>query len=917
MKFGLFSSALVVVIASAWHFGSHAGPFSGAKGSLISTGAGEAEEAEPIGVVALRHRYMQRLNADGHMPADGMILAARQKADLLKVQGNEIAAPQWTFLGPNNVGGRVRAVVPHPTIANTIFIGSVGGGIWKTTDGGASWMPMNDNLPSLCVGALVIDKNDPNVLYAGTGESYFNTGFGENNKAAIIGAGILKSTDGGTTWTQLPSTANADFNCVARLALSPEPNPVVIAATNTGLFRSTDAGLTWTKVRSGRMMDVDFHPTDPLKVVAGFDTAPGICYSSDGGQTWTDSAGITATLRCELSWSKSVSGNVYAAVCNANAVKVWKSTNNGQTWTVKTTGSGTGNYDAYNCALWVDPTNDNNVVIGGVNCARSTNQGASLSSAFGNVHSDHHAIVEEPLFDGTTRRRVWFGGDGGIYTAANVYTNTVSALNNQLGITQFYGGAVSDSTGRVVAGAQDNFTQVYSGSLNWTGVIGGDGVYCANDPNFPAVFYAGYYYLNLFRSTDSGANFPTDITGGISDRGGNTNCNFVPWIALDPNQSNTMLAGAKRLWRSTNVRTGNPPTWTVIKPPTTDSAGGIDKGLKLDHFDPENPLNISTFAIAKTDSNVIWVGHNNGQLFKTIDGLGTSPSWTRVDLNGPLPQRWIACIVIDRNNADHVYVTYMGFAPDNVWETTDGGASFHLVVGSGARQLISAPVSSLAVDPLNAGHLLAGTDLGIFTTWDNGATWSASSQGPGTVPIDQLGWRNDTQLMAYTYGRGTWQGNVTPTPVTLSATSFSILRGVLVSGTVADTVNSDDQYLVVKNGVTLNPSESPVQVDFKTTAPNTVAQQMSIRLELSVSTVGLQSKVNVFNYDTNAWELMDTRGATLADQVIDIPINSNASKYINPATREMKIRVEVRVNGLVGSASWSGKFDQVRWTFND
>ena len=334
------------------------------------------------------------------------------------------------------------------------------------------------------------------------------------------------------------------------------------------------------------------------------------------------------------------------------------------------------------------------------------------------------------------------------------------------------------------------------------------------------------------------------------------------------------------------------------------------------HFAPERPYNLSYCAVAKSNSNVIWASHNNGQIYKTANGLAAAPSWARVDLNGPLPARWVSCITIDNNNANHVYVSFLGFASDNIWETVDGGATFHQVTGVAQRHIPPAPVSAIALDPLRPGRLIAGTDIGIFTTWDNGATWSVDTQGPGTVPVDFFNWRNNSQLMAYTYGRGVWQGNVNPVDQALPPTSFSIFRGKLVSGGLNEVLSSEDQKLVVRNGITVNQSESPVTIEFKTTAPVTIANSITLRCEASVSTGGLARKLQAFNYDTNTWTEVDSRAATLADEIVTSTITTSVSSYIDSSTREMKLRLLIRASGPVGSSSWMGNVDFVSWTLN-
>jgi hypothetical protein len=217
---------------------------------------GEAEEGnkarpdEPD--EAARLRFLQDRNENGNIPSNALIKAAEQ-AEKLRIERMPGTPPSdlspaanidrslWTWRGPGNVGGRIRSIAIHPTNPQVMWVGSVGGGIWKTTDGGASWQPLDDFMANLAVSTLAIDPTNPNVLYAGTGEGFYNPD-------SLRGAGIFKTTDGGATWTQLSSTANSDFEYVNRLSISPSNSQVLLAATGTGMFRSTDGGTNWTKV---------------------------------------------------------------------------------------------------------------------------------------------------------------------------------------------------------------------------------------------------------------------------------------------------------------------------------------------------------------------------------------------------------------------------------------------------------------------------------------------------------------------------------------------------------------------------------------------------------------------------------------------------------------------------------------------
>ncbi|MGE0001178.1 MAG: hypothetical protein AB7F50_01510 [Fimbriimonadaceae bacterium] len=868
------------------------------------------EEERTTAVHAVRSRYQARLSTDGTVPPNALVRAKQQRDELIANQSDpQFDATSWTALGPGNIGGRIRGIAINPTNENIIYIASVGGGVWKTVNAGASWTPLDDFMPSLCASSLVMDPANPNTLYCGTGEGFFETLEGSMNTAAIKGAGIFRTMDAGATWQQLASTATPDFELVNRLAIHPSNSNLILAATSTGLWRTTDGGASWTRTYTGWIYDVRFHPTDGNRVVLGLHGNPGAAISSNAGQSWTDSTGLAGAHRVEVTWSKSQNNNVFAARAAADRILVYKSTNNGASFTQVTTGTGISMYEAYNVALWVDPTNENNVVVGGVYVWRSTNQGATFTQAFTDVHPDFHTVIEVPSFNGSTNRRVYFGHDGGISTASNVYANTTSDLNNGLQITQFYGGGMNNATGTLVAGAQDNYTLRYSGNPNnWAIEIGGDGGFSTADPTNSNYFYGGSQWIGLRRSSDGGFGW-TSIASGISDAGSSGTCNFISYYRLDPNNANTFLVCARRLWRSTSVR--GTPNWTSIK---AAIPGPDDPGAGNAHMNSSDPRNISTCEIATGNSNIIWVGHNNGQLFKTTNGTAGAPTWTRMDLNGPLPGRWVGRIVIDRNNHNRVYVAFMGWEDDNLWKTEDGGATWTQITGIAGRRIPMAPVSALALDPLRPGRLFAGTDIGIFTTWDDGQTWSAVTQGPGTVPIEELVWRNDTQLLTMTYGRGALQATVTASNAQTPPLAFSVFRGQTLTGGLADLAVSDDQRLVVRKGIVANGTESPVTVDFTAQAPQTIADSIQIELEAGASTTGLSQKIQAYDYDAGAWVDLDERAATVPDQITNVTIATNVSRFIRPSDREIKVRALYRQVGPVLMSQWTVSFDFLRWT---
>jgi len=673
-----------------------------------------------------------------------------------------LATNAWIWMGPGNIGGLVRSIAIHPTNTATMWAGSVCGGIWKTTNSGASWFPLNDFMANLAIGSMVMDPTDPNVLYAGTGEGF-------SNSDSLRGAGIFKTTDGGTTWTQLPSTAISSFFFVNRLAISPANHLLMLAATSTGIWRSTDGGTNWTQTYNTRsVLDVDFNPADGSKAVASGSTftASGMAlYSIDAGLTWATATGIPTNGRVELAYAASSPSTVYAS-CNNNSGEIYVSIDGGVSYTLRNTGN---NYLStqgwYDNIIWVDPTNPNILIVGGTDLWRSTDGGntlADIGGYTGGIHPDQHMVVHMPGFNGTSVRTIFVGNDGGVFRGADAYTVSANGgwteLNNNLGITEFYGGAGNATSGTVIGGAQDNGTlhrTAAASTESWTSMFGGDGGRCAADQTDPNYFYGEYVYLQIHRSVNGGAS-SSYIFGGIGDAGlpdpegeptpdgfpdPDAQANFIAPIVLDPNNPNTLFGGGSNLWRSVNVKAAS-PTWSKVM------------------TNPGNGSFMSAIAVAPGNSDVIWVGYNNGDVFSTTNGTAANPVWTRQDLGTPnLPNRVCTRLTIDLTNSSRVYATFGGFSADNVYRTTDGGATWSNL----AAGLPAAPVRSLVIAPFNSSYLYVGTEVGVFGSADGGASWSPANEGPASVSVDELFWMGQ-YLVAVTHGRGFFKILIATTP---------------------------------------------------------------------------------------------------------------------------------------------------------
>ena len=337
-------------------------------------GPGEAEREHELKVDGLPGGALHRMKAHlagGTMPHDVLMQEFERQQALLSIDTGP--SVQWNWLGPANAGGRIRAVLISPVNPSRIWIGSAGGGVWRSDDAGATWQPMNNLLTALSIGSMALDPADVNHLYAGTGEGFFDAAEGTSNSAFLRGAGIFESFDAGGTWTRIASTATPDFYFINRIVISPQSTATLLIATNTGIFRSVNSGATWTQVHNQRTFDVDFHPTDGTRAVAGRSDGTAV-YSLDGGVSWTTATIPTTGSRIEVTYARSNPLQVYASITNAagNAITIWRSDNGGVSYALRTSGAGHPTLSDYLTSLWVDPTNSNNLVFGGQQCWRST-----------------------------------------------------------------------------------------------------------------------------------------------------------------------------------------------------------------------------------------------------------------------------------------------------------------------------------------------------------------------------------------------------------------------------------------------------------------------------------------------------------------------------------------------------------------
>jgi photosystem II stability/assembly factor-like uncharacterized protein len=720
----------------------------------------------------------------------------------------------WTNLGTNSSSGgyagigRINCVAFHPSNATTIWVGSPSGGLWMTSNGGTSWAIKNSSLPVLGVSDIAVpsDFSTSNTMYIATGDrdggsmSALGGGQGADN----VSMGVYKSTDGGNSWSLTGLTAAMTGTKIYRLLVHPTSTNILIASTTNGIYKSTNSGSTWIQTNPNRITDMEFKPGDPSIIygtTTGYQSSPGVWdvyffKSINTGDSFP-SISIPGTSNGAYRGEVAVSGtSIYlllALVPDGGATSgglagVYKSTDEGVSFSRVDPGtksmlgyysdgsgsnSGQGSYDL---CIAANPTNANEVFIGGVNTWSSADGGSTWTinnmwtsgSSYNKVgapevHADKHALAYQSagvLFE---------GNDGGIYKTTNGGT-TWTDLSNGLVISQIYRIGVSQtSASTILTGLQDNGSKLYNST--WQDVKGGDGMECIIDYSNSNYMYATYVRGQISRSTLGGADFfPSDISANIP--GGQPTGAWVTPYLIDPNSSTTLFAGYDKVWKTTDR--GN--SWTAV----SDVLSGTTK--------------LRSLAIAPSNSLVLYTADQTN-MWKTTDG-GTTTAWTPITLP-TLPTSSITYIAVHPTNPDIVWITYGGYqAGEKVYESTDGGLSWTNISGA----LPNLPIMSIVhyKKATDRNVLFVGTDLGVYVSEQalpappttlskvNASDWAQYNSGLPNVVVSELeifyAASGPDKLRAGTYGRGLWETDIDAAlPVELTSFTVNSVEGNRVS----------------------------------------------------------------------------------------------------------------------------------------
>jgi uncharacterized protein (TIGR03437 family) len=737
-----------------------------------------------------------------------------------------VALGGWNSLGPGNIGGRTRSLLINPANPKIMYAGAVSGGVWKSVDAGQTWTPLTDLTPTIFIGTMIFDPADPafNTIYAGTGESY----------TGARGGGILKTTDGGNTWSLLPATATSSFWFVNKLAITPNHN--LYAATSSGIFTSADAGATWNQSFVKNTCDdlvvrtdvkTDYLFTDCLSSGAqhaiyrntdaagagawinvqsvanmartslalapsqqttiyslSYSTDPqpttmtgliGVFRSTQNGDsgTWTKQTSNTDPVRLNTTLLNNPSG-VFGDICSANGKAAY---NNGQGW--------------YDNVIAVDPLDPNRVWAGGIDTFRSDDGGANWGiasywerSGGEYAHADNHVIVFHPAYDGVANQTMYLGNDGGLFRTDNARAAVDTAPNAECSPNK--------------------------GAIAWTNL---------NNSYTATQFYHGLPYPGgaayMGGAQDNGTSrgqIQTGVNGWAKVYGGDGG-----WVGIDPIDPNNIFFeyvnlatyfssdGGLTLADATHGITENSSDFQFIKQIAMDPSnskrlyvGGSILWQTNDgaHNWSAVSSTISTktvsdsitgIAVAPSDPNTVFFGTVNGFVYSNSATLTANANtvWTS---SRPRTTGSVAAVAVDPSNVKNVYAVYTTFkvlsADNHVYKSTDGGATWAGIDGFGTTGIPDIPVSSILIDPLNPLTLYLGTDLGVYVSTDGGASWSRDANAFANTIVSALSLDRSggaSNLYAFTYGRGAWKvalpGSASPCSYALDSSTVTLPTG--------------------------------------------------------------------------------------------------------------------------------------------
>ena len=691
--------------------------------------------------------WKEHLDANGNMVAPSKTFteweAYKNRVSTGRYAGKTTAStppsPNWVFQGPgSSLGGysgigRINVVAFHPTDPNTIYIGSAGGGTWKSTDNGNSWAPLYNTLTNMGVSDIKINPLNANTVYICTGDA---DGYDEYS------IGVIKSNDAGATWQTTGLTwTPTEYELARSLLINPLDTSELTLATTVGIYKSMDAGATWTNVYGGNFEQILYNPADTSIMYATNYTGGSsqILRSHDGGFTWTTVTSLSSSIRINIAVTPA-NPAIVKAISSTSAYAldaIYGSTDSGASYTPIFANTGCeGNLIGYNLGLptstcdgqgWydlciaIDPSNANNVIVGGINNYYSTDGGNSwafcsqwYSSLPGvaTVHADKHCLAYNPLVPGA----LYQGCDGGVYETLDPLSLLWNDLTNGLGITEFYRSAVADGVPFCLGGAQDNGTKMINNGV-FTDITGGDGCQCQIDYDAPTTTWYTSFPQGSFDITFNGGIAFTSITPPSAPTG-----DWVTPFIIHPLVDNVVLAGYNQLYVSYDQGS----TWSTISPVYSNNINSIVV-----------PLTNGNDIYTATDDNVIQFSPDFGVTWHNI----------YLPYSGNISR-----LAADPKNENILWVTFSGYGTHKVASYNNTTTTWTVEDGT----LPDVPVNCIIIDSSTSTKYI-GTEVAVFYRDTTMTDWALYNTNLPAVIVNDLNINYATsQVWAATFGRGMW-----------------------------------------------------------------------------------------------------------------------------------------------------------------
>jgi len=786
--------------------------------------------------------YFQRAFPDAHMDVKAykkvMIETAEAMAD---ARGSEFDVA-WQNEGPNNIGGRINAVLSHPDDSDIIYVGNTTGGVFKTENGGTDWYPIFDDNPFLATSCITFDPDDPDILYVGTGDRNIS-GY------PSIGNGVYKSSDAGVTWEHL---GLSEQSIVSKIIVDPGDTQTIYAATmglpfeksnDRGLYKSTDGGLTWEQslfiADSAGVIDLVMDPFDSQtlyaagwnrirnsfkSLVKGPDSR--IFKTTDGGDSWTmlsNGLPMVDNSRPGLAISQQTPGLVFALFVGSdyNLHSIHNTTDAGNSWTqVGTTNlpyDYLGGFGWYFGQIRVNPEDDDELYVLGVDMYKTTSGGNSWFMStppwyFYQVHADKHDLFF------VNENTLLLSTDGGLYKSDNAGDDweDIEDIPN----TQLYRVKVNHHKPEVYyGGTQDNGTIKGNNATqnSWNRVYGGDGFQPLFDLYFPTTFYAETQNGNLVATTDNGSDW-FGFTDGISS--GDPRSWDMPFAR---NEMNVYFTGTNKMYRNVNAPYGN---WSPVSPILTSESNN-------------RYYIISEIGTSRLNPDIVYAGTSDAFVWRSLDG-GTT--WD--EITGDLPQRFVSAVRASPNYDKAVFVGHSGYKMNeyipHIHRSEDHGDTWLDISGD----LPAFAINDIEILWDNADSVVfVATDGGVYATLNGGQQWSRLGNNMPIVPVYDIEIdESSNRLIAGTHAR--------------SMMSFPIDSLVIVTG---DKESKENKVLTIYPNPAINYFSLELPENIQDNAELSI-YDLSGKMVLTTQLIGSKNRINVSSLQNGTYIVQLSEG---------------------------------------------------------